>query len=87
MSLFDVLQNPRGVAFKKTMYEFLKERYPKNEKIVERLSLHLNTEEDLHAYLKLTTEIFEMGYLKAMEDYKDQLNSLGLKARIIPAKS
>lgn len=87
MSLFDVLQNPRGSAFKKVMYEFLKERYPKNEKIIERLSLQLNTEEDLHSFLKLTTEIFEMGYLKAVEDYRDQLTNLGLKARIVPAKS
>jgi regulator of sirC expression with transglutaminase-like and TPR domain len=87
MSLFDVLQNPRGAAFKKVMYEFLKERYPKNEKIIERLSQQFLTEEDLHAFLKLTTDICEMGYLKAVEDYRDQLTSLGLKARIVPTKS
>lgn len=87
MSLFDVIQNPRGAAFKKVMYEFLKERYPKNEKIIDRLSQQLTTEEDLHAFLKLTTEMFEMGYLKAVEDYKDQLTSLGLKARIVSSKS
>lgn len=83
----DYMSNPRGHYLKKTMFEVLQERYAQNEQIIERMGVTLLTENDLTAFMKMVGDIYEMAYLKAVNDHKEQLQKAGLVARIVPGKS
>ncbi len=76
--------NPRAFAVKRWLSEFLKDRYHKHEDLAERISISLVTQEDLTNFGKLLTDLFELGYLKAVNDYKDQLKKHGITVKIVP---
>ena len=79
------MQNPRGYLLKKTMFEVLKERFSENEQIVERMGATLVTESDLNSFMKLVSDIYEIAYMKAVADHKEQLQKVGLVARVVPS--
>lgn len=82
----DYFSNPRGHFIKKTLFDILKERYAHSEPIIERLSIALQTEDDLKAFFKMIGDIYELGYLKSVNDHKEQLQKAGLVARIVSDK-
>lgn len=82
----DYFSNPRSHFLKKTMFDILKERYAQNEPVIERLSIALQTEDDLKAFFKMVSDVYELAYLKSVNDHKEQLQKAGLVARIIPDK-
>ena len=85
-SWVDYFSNPKGHAFKKTMFEVLRERYAVNESIVDRLSVALATDTDMNEFLKLVADIYETAYIKAVDDQREQLAKVGLSARIVPSQ-
>lgn len=87
MSWMDYLSNAKGHYVKKSMFEILQERYMQNEQIVDRLSVSLLTESDVKQFLKLITDVYELAYMKAVNDHKEQLQNLGLIATIVPQKT
>lgn len=78
--------NPRGWQLKKTMYEFLKERYPKNEDIIERMGHHLITEKDAKAFMQLMMDVYEVGYMTAVDQHREELAKLGVKVNVVKPK-
>jgi hypothetical protein len=48
------------------------------------MGVTLLTESDLTAFMKLVGDIYEMAYLKAVNDHREQLQKAGLVARIVP---
>ncbi|NCA15346.1 MAG: hypothetical protein EBS89_14725 [Proteobacteria bacterium] len=78
----DYLANPRAHQLKKVMFEFLKERYAVNEQIIERVGASLTTEKDSRDFLKLVTDVYELAYLKAVADHREQLQKMGITARV-----
>jgi hypothetical protein len=87
MSWLDYLGNARGHYVKKAMFDVLQERYSKNEPIIDRLSVALMTEDDIKTFMKLIGDVYEMAYMKAVADHKEQLQKVGLVARIVSEKS
>lgn len=83
-SWIDYFSNPRGHFIKKTMFDILQERYAQNEPIIERLGASLQTESDMNHFFKMVGDIYEMAYMKAVNDHKEQLKKAGLAARIVP---
>lgn len=83
----DYMMNPRGHQLKKVMFEFLKERFAANEQIIERVASSLTTDGDMKSFLKFATDIYETAYMKAVNDHRDQLEKLGIVARITDGKS
>mgnify|MGYP006274886985 CR=1 FL=1 len=83
----DYMVNPRGHQLKRVMFEFLKERFAANEQIVERLGSSLMTENDMKDFLKMVTDVYEIAYLKAVNDHREQLQKLGIVARVTDGKS
>jgi hypothetical protein len=75
--------NPQGTAFKRYLYEILKDKYPKHHDIIERIAANLQTEGDLQNFSALVIELFEMAYAKAVEDYKGELKKMGYKVDIV----
>lgn len=80
--LFDHIRNPREHAVKQYFQELLKERCAKNKEIIEKISHYIVTDRDLKELGILIADLFETGYMKATEDYKDQLKGLGLEVKI-----
>ena len=76
--------NSKSYAIKKYMAEILKEKYPQNENIIERISNCLTTEKDAQEFGILVGNIYEAAYKKAVGDYKEQLAKLGIEAVIKP---
>ena len=65
------------------LFEVLKERYGRNENIIERITSAMVTESDMESFFKLVTDIYEIAYLKSVADHKEQLEKLGLSATIV----
>lgn len=82
-SAYDRLTNPRGQALRKWMSDLLKDRFPAHETLVERLGNQTLTNQDLQDLGKLAVDLFEVGYLKCMNDYKAKLDELGIKVTIV----
>lgn len=75
--------NVRGNYIQKCIFEILKDKYGKHQNISERISLSLLTDSDTKEFLALLMELYEVGYLKAVNDHKEQLEKLGLRAAIV----
>lgn len=85
MNWFNFNQNSYQV--KKAMFDLIQERYQRNEQIIERLGAILVTDGDVKGFLKLIGDVYEAGYIKSVNDHKDQLKKMGLNARIVPQPS
>ena len=82
-SWLDYMANPRGQALKKTMFEVLKERYQQNEQIIDRIGVSLTTESDVSGFMKLVSDIYEIAYLKSVNDHKEQLQKMGITSKVV----
>lgn len=81
---FNYFANPRLHWLKKAMFEMLKERYAQNEPIIERLGVALATENDMNAFMKMMADLYELAYMKAVNDHREQLEKIGLVAKVVP---
>jgi hypothetical protein len=79
MSLFS---NPQTHFIKKTMFELLRDRYAKHEQIVERISHSMVTEKDTKDFLQMMVDIYEIGFMKAVEEQREKLAQLGYDVKI-----
>lgn len=77
------MSNPKVFTLKKWFCDMLKINYTPHDTIIERVSCSLTTEKDLEDFGKLIGQVYETGYRKAVEDYKDQIEKLGLKIEIV----
>ena len=76
------MSNPMAHHIKRSMFELLKEKYGKHEQIVDRIAHSLVTEKDMKDFIGLLLEIYELGFVRAIEEHKDKLAKLGLGVRI-----
>ena len=77
-------RNPAGIILKQHLFEILQERFLKHEELIERIGLALQTEKDLQLFGNLVADIYEVGYMKATSDYKQELSKLGYNVKITP---
>lgn len=78
-----MFQNPLIYGVKKHLYDLLQHRYPKNEAVIEKLAAQVLTEQQYEEIGNLIAAIYEAGYLKAVDDHKDQLEQMGFKANVV----
>ena len=64
------------------MFEILKEKYPKHEILLERIGSALQTDKDLKEFFSLIIDVYEVGFMKAVDEHKEQLQKLGLGVKI-----
>lgn len=83
MNWLTMLSNPKVPAVKKMMFDFLKERYHRNDQIIERLCTALQTESDMQAFIKLMMDVYETGYMQSVEDHREQLKKVGLNVKVV----
>lgn len=77
------MSNPRAFTLRKWFYELLKIDYMAHDTIIERVSTSLVTEKDIEDFGKLIGQIYEKGYRKAVDDYRKQIEDMGLKVSIV----
>lgn len=77
-------QNPQAVAIKRYLFEMLKDRYRKNERYVDRLALGTVTREDYESLGSLLADVYESGFMRAVEQYKEGIARLGLRVEVVP---
>jgi len=81
--MFDnILNANRNVYFKKYFFEILQSRYSKNERIIERV-LYSLTDNELKDLGNLISDIYEVAYLKCVEDHKKSLEHIGYKVNVV----
>lgn len=81
-----MMQNLHSSAIKKYLFELLKNRYVRNEKFIDRISAGIATKEDYEALGNLVVDIFETGFMKAVDEYRDQFAKMGMKVSVVPEK-
>jgi len=78
------MSNPKSFTLKKWFYELLKLDYTEHDTIIERIATSLTTQKDLEDFGKLVGQVYEIGYKKAVADYREQFEKMGLKVHIVP---
>ena len=77
------MTNPTLFTLRKWLSELIKEKYQKHDNIVERISASLVTNSDVSEFGLLITDIYETAYRKAVTDYKDQFEKMGVKINVV----
>jgi hypothetical protein len=78
----NALARPQSMHIKKMVGQLIQERYPKHEDLLDRISSALITIADVEAFNKLIVDIYEVAYLKCIEDHRQALERAGHKAII-----
>lgn len=78
---FDI-SNPYKTAILQYAQQLMKERYANYHDTILRASSTFVTQQEALKFAKMLVEIFEAGYLKAVEDYKKQVEAHGLQIKI-----
>jgi len=80
INILDYVQ--KGVALKKFAYQLLEQKYGTHQELLDRVSHYLVTDKDVEGFTKLLADAYEVGYMKAVNDYQDQLAKLNIKVKI-----
>lgn len=80
------MANPRAFTLKKWMADILKEDYGKHDNIIERVAMAMQTNTDLEELGALISQIYDKAYRKAIDDYKEQAEKLGIRVSVGHAK-
>jgi hypothetical protein len=71
--------NKYQYGLRKYMQEFLLDKYSGNQDVIERIGHNLITEKDFKDFMKLVVDVYEIAYIKAINECKDKF---GIKAEI-----
>lgn len=78
-NLMKYMANPKSFTLKRWFFELLKENYKPHDTIIERVSTSLTTEKDVEDFGALIMQVYHAAYLRAVNDYKEQAEKVGLK--------
>jgi|694.fasta_scaffold66360_2 hypothetical protein len=78
----DFLQNQRNHYIKKNIFEILKERFSRNENLLDRILHYTVTEKDIKDLNQFVADIYEVAYLKCVDDHKKKFEELGYQVKV-----
>jgi len=82
MSSFQQMSNPYRHNAHKTLKELMGDKYKFHFEIADRIGERLVTEKDYREFMKFVLELYELGYVKAVHEHKNILESQGYKVKI-----
>ena len=80
------MRNPHGHAIRKYIYQLIGNRYSKNEEVIERLIAVMMTKKDVEDFSTLIVDIYESGFLRAVDQYKNEFSKIGYDVKITAEK-
>ena len=86
-SMMRYFSNPRAFTLKKWFSEILGHKYVNHEESIERIATSLISDKDVANFGKLVAALYEAGFFKAVEDYREELERLGISIKIQPPNS
>jgi len=78
----NLFPNQQSQFVKHTMFELLRDKYQKHEQIIERISRSLVTEKDTKDFLQMMVDLYEVGFIKAVNEQREKLTQLGYDVKI-----
>jgi len=79
----DMISNPKGMLIRNYMLQILgQEKFLKHQAFIDRLAAVLPTSADIKELGEIVVEVYESGYFKALNDYKDQFQKLGYDVNV-----
>jgi len=78
-NLSQILQNPKTMVLRKFMLQVLANKVENYDELLTRVGISLVTENDLKMFALMVNDILEVGYRRAVEDYKKQLSEMGIE--------
>lgn len=72
------------MAIKRYLFEVLKERYKKNENFIERMASVVVTKDDYQSLGSFVADLYEAGFMRAVDQYREQMAKMGLKVNVVP---
>jgi hypothetical protein len=82
MDISSLMNSPQTYAIKKYLSDVLKEYYPQDDSIIDRIAKSLVTEKDLNDFNKLIVSIYTVGFAEAARQNKEMFEKLGYKINI-----
>lgn len=76
------LSNPYRLAIQKYLVQILGGRYTKYHDLMQRMTHNIVTTKDATDFGQMMVEIYEVAYMKAVEDYRGAVEAHGFKIDI-----
>lgn len=73
------LSNPFKTAVLTLSQQLLGNRFPKYQEVIVRASTAFATLEDAQTFCKMLIDLYDLAYMRAVDDCKKQVESHGLK--------
>lgn len=67
------------MVLRKFMVQILTNKADNYDELITRIGFNLVTENDLKMFALMVNDILEVGYRRAVEDYKGQLSEMGIE--------
>jgi hypothetical protein len=67
------------MVLKKFMVQILANKAENYDELITRIGFNLVTENDLKMFALMVNDILEIGYRRAVEDYRGQLSEMGIE--------
>ncbi len=79
----ELISNPKGMIIKNHILQILgQNRFTKHQNFIERLATVLQTTSDIQDLGALMTSVYEVGYLKALDECREKLSKLGYNVTV-----
>jgi hypothetical protein len=79
----NLFPNPIQQSIKKYIFELIGgERYWNHDNTIEQITKNISSPKEYEAFGKFVAEIYEAGYVRAIEEHQVALEKMGLKANI-----
>lgn len=84
--MFD-LTNPYKSSIVKYAQELLGTKFPKYQAVLIRAAANMVTNEDATNFSRMMVDLYEAGFMKAVNDYKKQVEAHGLRVSVRAEKN
>lgn len=79
----DAISNPKGMLIRNYMLQVLgQEKFLKHQAFIDRLGAVLPTSADIQELGQIIVGVYEQGYYKALNDYREQFQKLGYDVNV-----
>lgn len=77
------MANPYKHGVRKNCFELLQEKFSDHEDLIEKITEGINSDKDYKKFSQFIVALYEKGYLRAINEHKEQLKNMGYKAKIV----